>query len=364
MFKMIKALIFVVSMLSVLSPSVGESDAGTCKTETMNKLCYNYNLVDRCYECTQMSSDVTECVPVFHNNLGTLEKYSRNEWNCTLYRPQDYIEQEEEHLDFSEDKFVKDICNVDELIYELCDEEDKNGFCMIASYIHDLCEDNEEEHDSNHMETQNYHVSDYISPWGSKSECMTKDYKEICSDRVTKSCFDCRTPTLLSYFHLCFPLFASENENALVTRLKKDKWECKKFTNPKFKPSKLYSACSGSICQKEGWQFQKTDFGKDWCGQGECKAFNRAYYCSFPTNCSKKVNSVAKTDEFQRNFETLSCGGKKLKCMLKKSCRNLVKQLDDCDKDVLCIFNVMLTQGPQNDTFQDLVKCMLEDQSN
>lgn len=163
-----------------------------CESEQMNALCQS-KVIDNCFICenTQEQRPVT-CVPVFRNNLGVLENYPVSTWNCTIYRPTTEVFDEVENT-------VK-------------------------------------------VETQDYQVTVYVSPWGSKSQCITKDYKEICSDSVTKSCFDCRTPTLLSYYHLCFPLFASENESALVTRLKKDKWECKKFSNPKYKPTSFQVA--------------------------------------------------------------------------------------------------------------------------
>ncbi len=111
----------------------------------------------------------------------------------------------------------------------------------------------------------------------------------------------------------------------------------------------LYPACSGPICSKEGWQFQKSDFGKDWCGLGDCKPYGRKYYCSFPTNCAKKTNA--------HEFETLGCGSEKFKCMLKKSCRNLVKQFENCDQDMVCAYGII--SGTDNESFLKLVKCML-----
>ena len=344
---------------------IGDANHG-CESEQMNALCQS-KVIDHCFTCenTQEQRPIT-CVPVFHNNLGVLKNYPEDTWNCTIYRPKD---DEFEN----QDMLVKDICLIDDFIYDLCDQEDKNGFCLIASYIHDICEG--DKYDMEIQNYQNYQVYDYVSPWGSKSECITKDYKEICSDSVTKSCFDCRTPTLLSYYHLCFPLFASENESALVTRLKKDKWECKKFSNPKYKPfsfqvynvnsneeqllgGKLYSACTGPICSKEGWTYRSDHFGKEWCGNAPCKEyFGNRVLCTFPTNCnSKKSLSSSEHDNFRNDFHTLGCGMEKFKCMLKKSCRNLVNQLEKCDKDQICIYTVI--SQSDNETFNKLVECM------
>lgn len=388
---------FLLSAFAMLS--TGTAFKG-CESERMNELCQS-EIVDHCYTCVKNHDgeirDIVYphppvCVPVFHNNLGVLDNYPVKQWNCTLYRPtsevfdedmaniaseisNDAFEFQEELND--EETFVKDICKVDDFITALCEHEDKNGFCMIANYVHDICESNEDDK-SVSVETKDYQVTDYVSPWGSKSECITKDYKRICSDSVTKSCFDCRTPTLLSYYHLCFPLFASENENALVTRLKNDKWECKKFSNPRYKPTsfqvasvdttheeelfggKLYSACTGSICRKEGWTYRADHFGKEWCGNTPCKEyFGNRVLCSFPTNCNtkKSVESLSVVHEtFQNEFKTLGCGSEKIKCMLKKSCRNLVKQLENCDGDQMCLYTVI--SQSTNDTFNDLVKCM------
>ena len=116
---------------------------------------------------------------------------------------------------------------------------------------------------------------------------------------------------------------------------------------------KLYSACSGPICSKEGWFYKNNHFGKEWCGMGNCKEyFGNRVLCDFPTNCGKKSNKL------EHNFETLGCGSEKFKCMLKKSCRNLIKQFNDCDKDISCIYSLII-QNSSNEIFQDLVKCMV-----
>ncbi len=372
-----KSLSFVI--LSILGLVSNVTAFKGCENHNMNELCQS-NAVDHCYTCIKVNDykypQPSVCVPIFHNNLGVLENYPRDHWNCTIYRPlpvdnpmQNDIEEEEEET--QEQNFEKDVCSVDNIISELCEHEDKNGFCLIANYIHDICEIREED-----METKDYTVSDYVSPWGSKSQCITPDYKEICSDDMTKSCFDCRTPTLkigpiISYYHLCFPLFHSENENALVTRLKNEKWECKKFSNPKYKRSslqvsshkedlfgdKLYSACTGPICRKEGWTYRGNHFGKEWCGNIPCKEyFGNRVLCSFPTNCNSKKSLSSIQEEYHNEFKTLGCGLEKFKCMLKKSCRNLIKQLEKCDKDQSCIFSILM----QNDdeTFLKLTKCM------
>jgi len=219
--------LYVFSLLSIFSLS---SSFKGCENTKIKELCKT-NVVDHCYTCVRINAEPSEsyepeCVPVFHNNLSVINNYPQDAWNCTMYRPTSENESNE----------LIDACNIVEFLEDICQEDDKNEICMIANYIHDMCGENEE----SRMESNNYQVADYVSPWGSKSECITKDYKEICSDKVTKSCFDCRTPTLkigpvISYYHLCFPLFASDNENNLVTRLKNDKWECKKFINPNYK---------------------------------------------------------------------------------------------------------------------------------
>jgi hypothetical protein len=121
----------------------------------------------------------------------------------------------------------------------------------------------------------------------------------------------------------------------------------------------LFPACFGPICLKQGWQFHKTEFGKDWCGLGNCYVVNKKYYCTYPTNCgnSKKGDIHVYNVNDYHDFETLGgCGAEKFKCMLKKSCRNLVKQLENCDEDALCIYGVVT--GTENESFINLVKCM------
>jgi C1A family cysteine protease len=90
-----------------------------------------------------------------------------------------------------------------------------------------------------HIQDENQNL--LMDNW-TKSQCETPNYKEICSDNITKSCFDCRIISLkvgpiINYYHQCFPLFYSENETSLITRLRNDKYECKKIVNKNFKPS-------------------------------------------------------------------------------------------------------------------------------
>jgi hypothetical protein len=297
---------------------------------------------DRCYQCVK--ENIKACVPTYTNSIGTLDTY-RN-WNCTVYQE-------------DTERLIQTICKVDNFVDELCNitvGNDDNGFCMIASYINDICQTkfHTEDHDK------------YVSPWGSESDCVDPFYKNICSKRLVKYCFDCRKfigkelfTQKSRYSYDCSPYYISENEQEKLNWYKNEKYECRKWMNKHYKPSSfstesvepsgLYPACSGSICSKQGWQFQKTDFGKDWCGLGECKPYGRKYYCNFPTNCGKKTND---------HFETLGCGKEKFKCILKKSCRQLLKQLDDCDKDQMCIFNLVVQNG-DNEAFSNLVKCMV-----
>ena len=355
----------------------------SCQNDNMNKLCLS-KVVENCYNCQHIEpiKSVLEpaCVPVFHNNLRVLENYPTDKWNCTLYRPELNDEIKNEMINFeNESELIEDVCIIDNFISEICDHEDKNGFCLIANYIDDICQ-NDDSDQSTDIETKNYKVTDYLSPWGSKSECITKDYKKICSDSITKSCFDCRTPTLLSYYHLCFPLFASENENTLVTRLKNDKWECKKFSNPRYKPSfqisnhedlsekKLYPACTGPICRKDGWTYRANHFGKEWCGNLPCKEYSgNRVLCSFPTNCNsnfpkeKIKKSLSEINEkFHHEFETLGCGSEKFKCLLNRNCRKSVKKLDDCNNDMTCLLNLVMDPSIiQNRQFLNLIQCMI-----
>lgn len=301
---------------------------------------------DKCYQCVK--ENISACVPTYNNSLGALDTY-RN-WNCTLFQ------QEETDTE----KLIHTICQVDNFVDELCNitvGNDDNGFCMIASYINDICKAQNQFHTEDHDK--------YVSPWGTESDCVEPFYKNICSHRLVKYCFDCRIfigkelfTQKSRYSYYCSPYYNGEDEQEKFNWLKNEKYECRKWMNKHYKyssfstesaePSGLYPACSGSICSKEGWQFQKTDFGKDWCGLGQCKAYGRKYYCNFPTNCGKKTND---------QFETLGCGKEKFKCILKKSCRNLLKQLDDCDKDQMCIFNLVV-QNSDNEAFNNLVKCM------
>jgi hypothetical protein len=220
---------------------------------------------ERCYEC--VSDNISACVPVNDNMYGTLDNYKS--WNCTLKTEELSIE-----------NLIYDICKIDNFVDDLCNitvGNDDNGFCLIASYINDICE--------------------------SMDNIKTEKYS------FQKS-------------------FTIENVGTY---------------------NDIYPACTGYICQKEGWQFQKTDFGKNWCGIGQCKSINRKYYCTVPTKCGKYNNE---------QFQILGCGKEKFNCFLKKSCRQLLRNLDDCDREQECIFN-LISKNSYNDAFYKLVKCMV-----
>jgi len=411
--------LFILSALSLFS--VGSAFKG-CESTQMNELCQD-KIVDRCYTCIRVNKDIRYphppvCVPVFQHNLGVLDNYPVDKWNCTMYRPtpvnpqveNDYDNDDEEDVEMmekiadylsdkdsdkisteiikedetldeltSEERFIKDVCAIDDFIFEMCHEQDNNGFCMIASFIHDLCNADGSSNDNSrevslesvkHIENVNY-----VSPWGLQSECNQYFYKEICTNKLAKFCFDCRKfigKELFTqkprYSYYCSPFYKDMNEKESLDWFAKEKYECKRWYNPNFKPSfstenfetegKLYPACTGPICRKEGWFYRGDHFGKEWCGMGKCKEyFGNRVLCDFPTNCGKKNNALSvKSETFQREFKTLGCGSEKFKCMLKKSCRNLVKQLDNCDKDLACVYGVI--SGTDNESFLKLVKCM------
>ena len=58
----------------------------------------------------------------------------------------------------------------------------------------------------------------------------------------------------------------------------------------------------------------------------------------------------------EHNFKIMGCGSQKFKCMLSRSCRELVNRLKDCNEDLACIYN--LITSTQNEKFLNLVNCM------
>jgi hypothetical protein len=362
----------------------GHTLDSVCTSPNMNKLCTTEKVVDHCYSCRHNDVNTIEhCVPIFHNHLGALDNFPSKTWNCTLYRPSETTE--EDNQVENDQQIIDDICEIDDFIVDMCHQQDNNGFCMIASFIHDMCEKGLEiDEDNDDENTKDVTLESFVSvknvnyesPWGPLSECNQYFYKEICTNKVAKFCFDCRKflgKELFTqkprYHYYCSPFYKDMNEKEAMDWLSKEKYECKRWYNPNYKPSsfsvqnynefetkgKLYSACTGPICRKEGWFYRGDHFGKEWCGMGNCKEFfgNRVL-CDFPTNCGKKTNNILT----EHNFETLGCGSEKLKCMLKKSCRNLIKQFNDCDKDISCIYSLII-QNSSNETFQDLVKCIV-----
>ena len=354
-----------------------------CEDKRMTELCLT-KTVENCYTC--VNTEPTKfirppvCVPIFHHNLGTLENYPSNKWNCTVYRPDVKEDQNENNI-------LKEICPIDNFITELCNDTDKNGFCMIASYIHDIC-NADEASNSNSKEVSLESIL-YESPWGPLSDCNQYFYKEICTNEAAKFCFDCRKFLGKDFFtknprysYYCSPFYKDMNEKESVDWFTKEKYECKRWINPNYKPSSsiqleniesnnenslsqintengYYPACSGPICQKEGWSWYKTAYGKVWCGQGSCKPFGRTMFvCSYPTNCGKKLDSIEHEDLMEHEFRSMSCGKEKFNCLLRKECRKLIKKLDDCNEDFSCLYQLVSTS--ENEQFIKLANCILQ----
>ena len=368
-----KVLFFILATFSsIFSVQTVEAFKG-CENKRMNEVCLS-PAVDRCYTCLNIEQNQFKqppvCVPIFHQqHLGTLDNYPSNKWNCTLYSPEVN----------SNEEFVKDICKVDEFVSNVCQDQDKNGFCMIANYINDICQQAEEEH---RFEETDYTTLDYVSPWGSKSECMQPFFKKHCSNKLTKYCYDCRAETLKigpikDYYYHCHSYGYGDDMKKTLDWLKSQKYECRRFENKDYDPVVKdesqhfktedvyrYPACSGSICQKDGWIWKKTVNGKDWCSGGSCVPFGKTMFmCNYPSSCGKKLSSVDSTEnqeesnvELLREFHTIGCGKEKFKCLLNKECREFVKSLKDCEEDFACIYQVVSTNF--NDLFIKLANCM------
>jgi hypothetical protein len=264
---------------SIFSVQTVEAFKG-CENKRMNEICLSPE-VDRCYTCLNVEQSKfihpPVCVPIFHEHLGALDNYPANNWNCTLFSPQ--VNKNEE--------LIKDICKIDEFISVICKDQDKNGFCLIANYIGDICDKAEEEYNLDSLE----------------------DSKHV----ITQGAF--------------------------------------------------YPACSGAICQKEGWTWQKTAYGKDWCGSGTCIPFGKStFVCSYPNKCGKKTTSLdtlhrdIDSELLENEFHVMGCGKEKFKCILNKECRNLVKSLKECDEEFGCIYQIVSTNS--NDMFIKLANCM------
>lgn len=293
---------FILSALTLFSTVLSIGGTGIfpnlhCNSNDMVNLCSSA-MVDRCYDCVyngeERFNDV--CVPIFHKHLGTLDNFPAQEWNCTIYRPE--IKEHENNMD----KFVHNVCELDKIMSDVCNHENKDGICMIANYINDLCQKDEQENKEK-FSVESFQTLGYESPWGPLSDCNQWFYKEICTNKVAKFCFDCRKfigkelfTRVSKYSYYCSPFYKDMNEKETVDWLSKEKYECKIWNNPNYKPSMavesfssagLYPACSGPVCSKEGWTFQKTMFGKDWCGLGKCIPIGNKFYCNFPVNCRK-----------------------------------------------------------------------------
>jgi len=162
--------------------------------------------IEHCYTCKNVEDYIpTICVPVHKNNLGTLENYSRDIWNCTLYSPSINSVEETNNVffkdvcksqpffqsfcDFSNDKHIcyvsklledfcsgrahlkEQICDVDEALYDMCNRTDHNGICLTASIIHYYCVN-----DYEGLKTELCKVEDYAYDM-----CVNRNQNAFCS---------------------------------------------------------------------------------------------------------------------------------------------------------------------------------------
>lgn len=195
-----KLFFFLLSALSVFSVGAHRG----CDNQKYNELCMSQD-IDHCYSCKNVVDQVPSiCVPVFKDNLGTLENYNRNTWNCTLYSPTLNSNKETNHFfkdlctvqpffkemcDYSNDKTMcysakllndfcdghdhlkEQICDVDEALYNMCNNTDDNGICMTASIIHYYCIQ-----DYEGLKNELCKIEDYAYKM-----CNTKDQNMFCS---------------------------------------------------------------------------------------------------------------------------------------------------------------------------------------
>ena len=214
-----KLFFFLLSALSVFSVGAHRG----CDTKNYNELCMSQS-IDHCYSCKSVEDYIpTICVPVFKDNLGTLENYSRDDWNCTLYSPTLNTNKESNNYlkdlcyvqpffqticEFTNDKTMcyssklltdfcsghadlkEQICDVDEALYNMCNQTDHDGICMTASIIHYYCIQ-----DYEGLKTELCKVEDYAYDM-----CTDKDQNAFCSI-VFKLKNLCHTDKRQNYFH-------------------------------------------------------------------------------------------------------------------------------------------------------------------
>lgn len=220
--------------------------------------------------------------------------------------------------------------------------------------------------------------------------CENKQLNELCQSKVIDNCYTCvKVINDYGYPHppVCVPVF--HHSYGTLDNYPRDKWNCTVYRPTLPEPEISYKEDKDEeeleediieevndevssavideleneanvvegICQIDEFIYEMCD-KKD--NNGFCLIASYIHdMCNVNTTKSKELLSQNNEHNEEREFQTMGCGSEKFKCMLKKSCRNLVKSLDKCDDDLVCIYNIIVSDDiANNETFQNLVKCM------
>jgi hypothetical protein len=192
-----------------------------------------------------------------------------------------------------------------------------------------------------------------IHPHGCDNEMMYK----LChnSDKVSE-CYTCvRTSTNMGLYEheVCVPVFKYNHEyKNPLDRFPSHDWNCTLHQhNEDFKPVE-------PIIKPDDDQVLE-DF-VDVLGEilSELDEVEEILHKDEYNHDNHFLPHVVSAVPHSNNFNTLGngCGGEKFKCMLRKSCRNLLKDLKNCENEPTCM--IQLIAGTNDEHFLRLVECM------
>ena len=204
-------------------------------------------------------------------------------------------------------------------------------------------------------------LSNYVAihPHGCDNEMMYK----LChnSDKVNE-CYTCvRTSTNVGLYEheVCVPVFKYNHEyKNPLDRFPSHDWNCTLHRYEEIKP--VEPVVKPDVDEHENDDEQVLEEFVDVLGEilSELDEVEEILHKGEHQHDNHFFPHIVSAIPSSNNFNTLGngCGGEKFKCLLRKSCRNLLKDLKNCENEPVCM--IQLIAGTNDEHFLRLVECM------
>lgn len=196
-----------------------------------------------------------------------------------------------------------------------------------------------------------------IHPHGCDNEMM---YKLCHQSNTVSECYSCvRTSSNVGVHEheVCVPIFKNNHEyKNPLDRFPSHDWNCTIHRHEEIKPVEPIVKPEDDETDDE----QVLEEFVDVLGEilSELDEVEEILHKGEHQHNNHFIPHVVSATPSLNNFNTLGngCGGEKFKCLLRKSCRNLLKDLKNCENEPMCM--IQLIAGTNDEHFLRLVECM------